>query len=368
MNYIKINNKIFKFEFYFRKSKEIKEYDYYDKIIPYPKESMPWSLKNQFLKYILGIQHHLKLNNKFAKYNKKERCLLCDREIITGIYTFKNIKWNDGFVHYMDYHNIKPSDEFIHFIYNLKMGAKYKEKYTDNIYTSNTLRYVKITRNQLNILDALMKYGGTSKKYIYKNSYLYSEHTGVLDFRKKNLYRIIVAGNTNIVDEEDKEIFLPNFVEDMKNYEYIFHTHPPTPKPGSRAHECGILYEFHSISDIFFFIDNHNKGNVIGSLVVAPEGLYNLRKLNLNHKKIKIDENKLFKQFNKLFIVIQELALKKYENFTIDIFYTQISHDLEFIGKLNKLLNEFELMIDYFPRKKDTNDRWIMDTIYLPFY
>ena len=44
---------------------------------------------------------------------------------------------------------------------------------------------------------------------------------------------------------------------DASFYQYLFHTHPPTPKPGGRAGE-GIVYEFPSIGDILHFIDHFN--------------------------------------------------------------------------------------------------------------
>ena len=36
-----------------------------------------------------------------------------------------------------------------------------------------------------------------------------------------------------------------------------------------------------------------NDGNICGSLVVTEEGLYNIRKKELNHEKIYVNEDKL---------------------------------------------------------------------------
>ena len=52
------------------------------------------------------------------------------------------------------------------------------------------------------------------------------------------------------LNREDEDILLPIDLPDIKDYEYIFHTHSPTPFPGSRAVD-GVLYEFPSISDIY---------------------------------------------------------------------------------------------------------------------
>ena len=65
-------------------------------------------------------------------------------------------------------------------------------------------------------------------------------------------------GNTNRVDKGDSEIYMPNNVDDMYNYEYMFHTHPPTPKPGGRA-DVGIMYELPSIGDLLHFIDDNSE-------------------------------------------------------------------------------------------------------------
>ena len=69
---------------------------------------------------------------------------------------------------------------------------------------------------------------------------------------------------------------MPNNVEDMFNYEYIFHTHPPTPRPGGRVN-VGIVYELPSIGDVLHFIDHFNDGKISGSIVITSEGIYNIR-------------------------------------------------------------------------------------------
>ena len=99
----------------------------------------------------------------------------------------------------------------------------------------------------------------------------------LLDFNNSGLEKIIISGNTSRVDANDDVIFLPKNMIDAFDYEYIFHTHPPTPKQGARAN-VGILYEFPSISDLFHFMDHYNEGKTQGSIVIAPEGMYIIRK------------------------------------------------------------------------------------------
>ena len=119
-----------------------------------------------------------------------------------------------------------------------------------------------------NILDALLYHGSDKKLYQYKNKFYYSEHFGLFDFNKDKLESIVIDANTNRIDEGDDSILMPTSNrKDLKDFEYIFHTHPPEQnKPGGRAID-GILYEFPSISDLYHFIYYHNYGNINGSIV-----------------------------------------------------------------------------------------------------
>ena len=139
-------------------------------------------------------------------------------------------------------------------VYNFN---KYKYKkhhyFKSNMYRKYNKTYFKLTYNQLLILDALYEDGSNEKKYIDKNNNLrYSEHFGLLGFNHKKLDKIIVSANTNREDSNDIEILLPTDLPEIKEFEYMFHTHPATPYPGSRIKD-GILYEFPSISDLYHF-------------------------------------------------------------------------------------------------------------------
>ena len=150
-----------------------------------------------------------------------------------------------------------------------------KIKFNSKIYIKNNIKYYKITRNQLLVLDALLyDGGGVTKKYLDSHKNVrYSEHAGLLDFDATKLERIVISGKTTREDKDDLDILLPHDLPDLPDYEYIFHTHPPTPHPGGRVNQ-GILYEFPSISDIFHFIEHYNEGHVQGSIIITAEGLY----------------------------------------------------------------------------------------------
>jgi hypothetical protein len=239
---------------------------------------------------------------------------------------------------------------------------------------SNNKKYIKIKRNQLLLLDALLNDGGFQKKYIDKtNNLRYSEHSGHLGLNNSTIDRIIVSAKTTREDDDDTDILLPHNLNDSYEYKYFFHTHPPTPQPGGRAKD-GILYEFPSISDIFHFIDHYNMGKTLGSIVVAPEGYYIIYPKNFKINKIKYDteiEDEIFKQMEEENNIIQTKALEKYGvNFTEEYYYNTISTDINFIKMFNKMINKYlnnQIKIILKNRQKDKlMNKWIIKQLYLP--
>lgn len=376
MNSIKFGNKIYKYESHWRTSRSHKAFDYNDKQLPFPKpDNTPWQDQYVFLDKLIETEKYLTKKRKYKKSPPK-KCILtrAHTNISTGYYELNNIRWNDGLKHYIKQHNVKPSDEFINIIYTHQLGPKIL-----SIKKSKTLRgmkvrknnkiYLKLDKNQILIMDALMEHGG---KNLYvsdddKSFYRFSEHAGLLDFDNDGLEKIIIDGRVNRIDDDDNEIFLPNDMADLDDFEYIFHTHPPSHGPGGRA-KYGILYESPSIGDVLHFKDHYNYGKIQGSIVVTPEGLYIIRKHKLNNKKIRSDENKLYTQYLKEKRKTQDNALDKYSSHTIkNKFYSVIAQDKTHINHLNKVANKFGIHIDYYPRI-NVNGKWIIDTIYLPVY
>ena len=376
MNKILIDNKIFYSICAWRKNKKVVEYDCENKEFPYPKEQNVWD--NNLSDSDLFIDNLILLEEKLNKHNYElvdgEKCLLCDNKNIGNKkFILKNYIWYDNLKHYIKKHNIKPSDKFIEFIYenlnNFLTTKKIKKnmRLTGKVIQKKNNRFIKLKSNQLSILDALMEHGGYSKKYFDKKDKTmlrYSEHAGALDFNKEGLEKIIVSGNTTRVDRGDDEIFLPHDLPKIDEYTYLFHSHPPTPKPGGRA-DVGILYEFPSLGDILHFIDKHNEGNVIGSIVITPEGLYNIR-CREYIKKIKLDENKFYKEILNEMRDIQYNAIEKYgTKFTTKTFYKKIAQNKTYIHRINEKLKKYKLFVDYFPRKKNELNKWIVSDIHL---
>lgn len=296
-------------------------------------------------------------------HNARNKCVLCKHKEKTKLYTLNNIRWESILTHYIEDHGITPSSEFMDYIYRYEVGKKQQNRI--KLIGKNKKGMLKIKKNQLLILDALMKHGGT-KYYLDKENksvFRYSEHAGLLHFDNAKLTKIIIFTNTNRIDDVDDDIYLPNNNEESFEYEYFFHTHPPTPKPGGRA-PIGILYEFPSINDIFHYIDHVNDGNTKGSIILAAEGLYLIRKYDDSKKKIRIDEDRLLEEYGELLDMCQIKAIKKYSPFTTEKFYSVIAQDISYINSVSALLQKFNLWIDYYPRIKDNKGRWFVDTVY----
>jgi hypothetical protein len=385
-NVIKINNKTYKCEFCWRPNKDVKIYDINNKLFEFPivnKNKIKWQNKDMFLIKLKQLETYLISKNKFIK-EETSKCLLCDNKsknnnknlsnlnIKTKTFELNNLRWDDLLYHYVEVHDLKPSEEFIDIIFRFEKVENMKTMRLQSSYViDKNKRYLKLDKNQILILDALLIHG--SKK-IYNinsnniNNYKYSEHYGLLDFNHKGLEKLLISGNTTRIDEGDDEILMPKNIDQELDYEYIFHTHPPTPKPGGRS-ELGILYESPSISDIFHFVDHFNRGSTQGSIIIASEGMYIIRKLIFDRKKIKLNENKFYKEYNRIYDDAQSDALNKYGyDFSTSVFYSKISQDRTFINDINKTLNKFELHIDYYSRVKDSKNNYIIDTVYLPIF
>lgn len=233
------------------------------------------------------------------------------------------------------------------------------------IYKKHEARYIKISKNQLRILESLFLDGSKDKKYFDSKSKLrYSEHSGLLDFGKSRLQRIIINAKQNISDKLDDTILLPDNMPDAFDFEYMFHTHPSTPNPASRIVE-GILYEFPSVSDLFHFIEHHNQGKTQGSIIIAPEGLYLIKCIDSNLKIDIEDENRIIDYLEDEISSIQEEALEKFGyEINEQRYYKKVAQDRKYIDKFNVLIKELNLKIFYKPRVL-VNKKWVLDDLYL---
>jgi hypothetical protein len=358
-----------------------------------------WSGKNFFVTKLKLLNQSLeKHKSNIFPLDISRDCQICHEKNITHfMYAYKGYSWLDGLIHYIDKHNAKPPSKFIRFVLNndptirsIKSKCNKSKVLINGVnYKRSNFTYLKVHMNQLLILDALMEHGGITRKYKEKHEkkYKYTEHAGMLDFDDFGLERVIISGTTSRTNEQDPDIFLPILDDTAYDYEYIFHTHPPTPRIAGRIID-GILYEFPSANDIFHFIEHHNKGLVQGSIVVTPEGLYNIRQYGINSKsspllrqpvaggpllqpslvggKINVPKN-FSLEFKKVFRRVQGDAIRKYGT-KIDrtTFFETIAQDTTAIEGMNEFLKKYNVCIDYFPRQKTKKNKWVIGTIYLP--
>jgi hypothetical protein len=301
------------------------------------------------------------------KINKINYCSICNKKFE---YEYKIQKFiiTEANNHELDIHNIidyKLYEEIM----------KYKEH-------DITIDYLMFNTNDLNIIDGLYE-EGSKKIYIEQKKNIFtseenrfSEHYGFLCFVNGTLDKVIVKSKTR-VDKDDPVIYLPKNSVDRLKADYFFHTHPKTPHLGSRI-KMSILYEFPSINDLLNFIEYHNRGMLIGSLVIAPEGIYNIRKYIFNRDKIRLDHEIFLSELEDVYIECYQESMTYYKNLKkttkkIDneykiskkIFYNKIATNLSFIKKINKTLEKYDITIDFYNRV-NINNKWIFPTIYIP--
>jgi len=331
------------------------------------------------------------INNKetIKKKIKINICEYCKKEYeFSYTYTNKEKNNNKIGIKELDIHKLEE-----HNIIDIKLYTKLFKFNIPNI------DYCLINTNSLNIIDGLYE-DGSNKKYIENSKNLFtstinrfSEHSGFIYFKNNKIDKIVVLNNSR-VDKNDPIIYMPqNSLEALK-VDYIYHTHPKTPYIGSRA-EDGIIYEFPSISDILHYIEHHNSGRLLGSLIFAPEGVYIIHKYSLNREKIKIDYDLMIKDLDNIYSTCYNDSIVKYKdienykkNDNIKVpdnyFYHKISLNFEYINNINKILKKYDLYIDYYPRiklindnnkdikdnkdnkDKDVNIYWIFPDIYVP--
>lgn len=338
------------------------------------KSNTNWSGRKFFVSKLNLLEQKMINDRKYYMLDKKEYCIECKQEHNKNLLIFKfgDDFWRSDLIHDIVEHYYQPPAKFIRFILNndptiIEKCKKSTVKMNGKLYRQHGFTYLKVKSNQLLILDALLEHGGYSKKYKMKHDkgFKFSEHAGMLDFNQKGLERIIVSGITDRSVDVDPEIFFPQFGQDAYDFEYIFHTHPPTPRIGGRI-DVGILYEFPSANDIYHFAEHFNNGHVQGSIILTAEGLYNIRKYYINNEKINLSTT-FGKELKKIYRNVQMHAIDQYgDKFTDDFFYGTIAQNTSYIDECNEYLKKKDIYIDFFPRQKNKSDRWIIGTIYLP--
>jgi hypothetical protein len=344
-------------------------------LYPIPKKyKNTWNSQFLFARKLQKIQDNIR--NQESTDIKNTKCRICDKLITNNEYELKRVHWKDSLLHYIVHHNHKPSFEFMDFVLSHYVGLSDSHITLPSMtFTKRKNKYVKIDKNQLQIIDALMKNGGI-KSYEDSNGNLkYSEHAGLLLFDNDVLNKLVVAANSTRIIDDDPDIFMPSNMIEAFDCEYIFHTHPATPKPGSRVN-VGVLYEFPSANDIVHFMSHSTLGKTRASLVIAPEGLYiikNKKRHISSDLKSKIDiilfndtmKEEFIKLINEKQRMIQNKYIQRWNKITVSKFYNDIIYDTSYMKSLNKFLEQFNVKIDYYPRIKNNKGEMILDTVYI---
>lgn len=317
-----------------------------------------------------------KLSNKI---NHKEHFFqnnLCSRCTATKYYQLGNIVWGNNIKHKIKSHTSYPSEYFVKII----MGMCIIDDTIVNppiTLKENQIRnfnYVRLSRNHLLIIDALMKQGSQPRYLVPKDrinkeeKYVYSEHSGVISIKDNMIDNIIVSTETNRLDMDDDNIYLPINTKIMSESIFFFHTHPNTNKNGGRIDD-GIIYEFPSANDIFNFIKYSIDGKAQASVIVAAEGTYVIRMISYQNEVI--PDKKFFYLLKRFILKIEKLAMKKIRPQEIDyddpnVFHEIIGNNLSFVRQLNRFVEPMNVFIEYYPRSK-INNEWVLDEIYLAY-
>ena len=97
---IKINNKAYKYESFWRPSYKEKVYDYNNNLLPYPKEdTIDWQNKKAFLEKLSDVQKIVIRVGNYTEYDRDnyKDCLLCHKKNITkGVFQINQIRWEEG--------------------------------------------------------------------------------------------------------------------------------------------------------------------------------------------------------------------------------------------------------------------------------
>ena len=340
------------------------KYDYNNKIYPYPiPHDTKWNKQDAFYSKFLKVNKlaTLEIFTQRIKYKIKKgliypNCLLCGEQNIyndiRGLIN-TNIHWTDTLFHYISVHNVKPSDEFINFILNYK----YKNRIIYDTLPSQTFI---LPMRQLHILDLLLKSNIIPKVETYNNSKI----KGLIDFTLDGIKSISIDSNLGELTYVSGKGLNIARKYDIQNYEVMFYIHPLF---NIKTH----ILQNHLISlptllqyNIFIvhFMDKITQGMLINTM----EGMYYIYCTDPKLEYIMYFTSRDLRiKLEKLIQLINTKLIKKYGlNIDDNIFYSKIAQETKHITEINKILNQKQIHLKYYPRvfKKG---KWIHQKIEL---
>ncbi|MBA3751020.1 MAG: hypothetical protein H0X03_09070 [Nitrosopumilus sp.] len=284
--------------------------------------------------------------------------LICNNCQNKSYYLLSNIYWPSDVEHRILKHKKYPSNEFIKMISNIHIikNSIINPPIIVPVKKFKNIKYVYLSKNDLLKIDGLME-SGSNPIYELGDNNVYTEHSGVLELKKGKISSIVINTDTNRQSDKDQNILLPINSPNFETHAFIYHTHPNTKILAGRIDQ-GILYEFPSASDIFNFI-KYNKDYLLqSSIIIAPEGTYVIRCLDMTKKIIVNKKNDLLKYI----LHLEKKAITKHNSPKINepnYFHTNISQDMSFIKKYNKYIESWNIYVEYYPREQ-YNDHWFL--------
>lgn len=335
--------------------------------------------KRRLVEQLIALQEFMR-NNKLARKGKQKTatCHFNRSHVVqdTHVYTLDDIVWTGQLLHYIEFHNYAPDPPFEKMLasiryhdtgiltYHVPMEdvlALYQKRRTelDGIVLRQGKRErIVITQDQLRLLDSLFLF--SSEKML--NDKDYEEAMAYLDFQHKSLEHIKVKINRKYMFKaEDQFLFFHNINEkDAIDYEFLVHTHPLTPDLETRIEVDSIMFDFPSATDVITFIEMASKHQMQGSIVIAIEGVYVIRRLR-DLSVVLLDKNEFQWEYNMRVYHLNERAIDAHydERFSLDLFLSKIIGRREYIDELNEFLRDYNMTIDYHPRVRK-NKRFVL--------
>jgi hypothetical protein len=252
-------------------------------------------------------------------------------------YQWGQYLWKDQLIDQLN-SGIIPDNRFIELL-----SSAYPPPHTPKPFQ---LKPIVLNHNNLMMMEAIWA-SGSQKSYRLNNHYYFTEHAGGLEIDECKIKKIFLHTDPGILDSEQK-IILPGNKGENENVPYVFHTHPYDPE----RLEDGIIYEFPSANDIFHFMYLHNIRRTMGSIILAPEGVYIIRAIYVERNFI-LDLNLHYK-IERFLEKVQDQAYQKYKD--EKKFYEVVINDYSFINKINKKIADHNVVIEYHARTKINNE------------
>lgn len=293
-------------------------------------------------------------------------CLKCNTN---QFYQLGHLVWSQSMIHKITDHCCYPSNYFVITILAIKLANNYlinpPLQMKNNLMATH--QYVALSKNKLSILDALLKEGSCPRYIYYDNQvdqFIYSEHAGSIAVKNGTIGDIVVSTTTHRVDTNKPPIFLPTN-KPTKKCHFVFHTHPNATTYGGRI-KYGVIYEFPSVADLTHFTYYYDTRRIMGSIVIAPEGMYVIRLIK--HCQKASFETVHIHPLQQFILELEKVAINDLSAKIVDedSFHYWVSKNYTYIQLYNRYIQSLNLFVEYYPRILFNNE-WCLQPVLLQF-